>query len=221
MEKELTSLEGNLRSFLKQKGYPCIGAKAALHKDQIFMCYADDILSAECDEHILESIYGVIRFFQENEAMYTSFAVVFSGPDNLSEAAFELAVWQRLQALHNLDSEKFSWDARVSNNADEPNFSFSLGGKAFFVIGMNPNSSRKARQFETPAMIFNLHEQFERLREAGSFESIREQIRKNDLRFAGSFNPNIDDYGRSSEARQYSGKAVDENWLCPLKVRSK
>lgn len=55
-------------------------------------------------------------------------------------------------------------DRRVSSDPDDPHFSLSFGGEAFFVVGLHPNASRPARRFSRPAMIFNLHDQFEELR---------------------------------------------------------
>jgi FPC/CPF motif-containing protein YcgG len=117
-----------------------------------------------------------------------------------------------------MDSKQFGWDTRVNSDPSSSDFSFSLGEEAFFIVGLHPNSLRKARQFESPLLMFNLHDQFERMRESGTFESFQKQIRKNDLAFSGSLNPNLDDFGMDSEARQYSGKKVDEEWRCPLKV---
>ena len=34
---------------------------------------------------------------------------------------------------------------------------------------------------------------------------------------SGSINPMLARHGESSEARQYSGRVVDEDWKCPLK----
>jgi len=32
----------------------------------------------------------------------------------------------------------------------------------------------------------------------------------------GSLNPNLADFGERSEARQYSGREVEEHWRCPF-----
>jgi FPC/CPF motif-containing protein YcgG len=37
-----------------------------------------------------------------------------------------------------------------------------------------------------------------------------------DLRLQGSLNPNLSDFGKKSDARQYSGRAVEANWKCPF-----
>ena len=45
-------------------------------------------------------------------------------------------------------------------------------------------------------------------------------IRARDRDNAGSINPMLSDFGTRSEARQYSGRAVGDDWQCPLRVRS-
>ena len=61
--------------------------------------------------------------------------------------------------------------------------------------------------------------QFERLREQNQFERLRETVRARDYKLQGSLNPNLSNFGESSEARQYSGRAVEEGWRCPFSAR--
>jgi hypothetical protein len=37
------------------------------------------------------------------------------------------------------------------------------------------------------------------------------------MRLQGSINPNLSDFGVHSEARQYSGRAVEDAWKCPFR----
>ena len=104
----------------------------------------------------------------------------------------------------------------MSVDPEDPHFSLSFAGEAFFVVGLHPNASRPARRFEAPAMVFNLHAQFEVLREQQRYEKLRASILERDLALAGSINPMLARHGESSEARQYSGRAVDADWKCPF-----
>ena len=135
----------------------------------------------------------------------------------MSEAHFERLLWGHLQQMHEIDVEFFGWDPTVSPDPEDNQFSFSIGGRAYFVAGLNPRASRKARRFPHAALVFNLHQQFERLRERGKFEMIKNMIRARDMAFQGSINPVLEDFGVSSEARQYSGRAVEDNWRCPFR----
>jgi FPC/CPF motif-containing protein YcgG len=135
---------------------------------------------------------------------------------DLDEEAFERALWARLQALHELDRRRYEWSGESSCDPRASDFSFSLGGRAFYLVGMHPRSSRKARRLPTPALVLNLHAQFETLRAQGVYETMRRLIRRRDLAFSGSVNPMLADFGQASEAAQYSGRLVPPDWVCPF-----
>jgi FPC/CPF motif-containing protein YcgG len=147
---------------------------------------------------------------------YSTCVAIFEHPVNLSELEFEGLLWQQLRALHQHDAPNFVWGPNVKSDPADPHFSFSFGGHALYVIGMHANSSREARRFPWPAMVFNPHEQFERLRADGNWKRMQETIRSRDLALQGSINPMLSDFGEQSEARQYSGRAVEENWQAPF-----
>jgi FPC/CPF motif-containing protein YcgG len=134
----------------------------------------------------------------------------------LDEIEFETLVWLQLNALHQQDAAQFDWDPNVSSDPADPHFSFSFGGQALYVIGMHANSSREARRFPWPALVFNPHEQFERLRADGKWKRMQESIRRRDLALQGTLNPMLSDFGQQSEARQYSGRAVEDTWRPPF-----
>ena len=104
----------------------------------------------------------------------------------------------------------------VCADPGNPHFSLSFGGEAFFVVGLHPQASRPARRFAHPALVFNLHDQFERLRRDGRYERMREAILTRDEELAGSINPMLSRHGEASEAAQYSGREVDPDWVAPF-----
>jgi hypothetical protein len=134
----------------------------------------------------------------------------------MNEADFEAALWHRLQSLHELDRADFAWDSRVSNDPESPEFSLSIGGKGFYIIGVHPNASRKARRFDSAALVFNLHSQFEQLRADGRYQPLTKAIARRDIALNGTQNPMLRPHGESSEARQYSGRQTRPDWLCPF-----
>ena len=67
-------------------------------------------------------------------------------------------------------------DPSVSADPDNARFSFSFGGRALFVVGVHPQSSRLSRRFRWPAMMFNPRAQFERLRAEGRFDRLRDLV---------------------------------------------
>ncbi|GHD22358.1 guanitoxin biosynthesis heme-dependent pre-guanitoxin N-hydroxylase GntA [Tianweitania populi] len=213
----LPSAEEHLRDFILDPEFPCVGAKSAVQKGRMTVYSARDIRSAWNDVEIQDALMHFAWAYSEDPTLFTSFAVVFEGPDDLSESEFETALWERVQSL----ADKDAWrgqkhDPRVSSDPDDPHFSLSFGGEAFFVVGLHPNASRPARRFDRPTMVFNLHDQFEMLRQQNRYEKLRKAILDRDVKLAGDINPMLARHGSISEARQYSGRAVNDDWRCPF-----
>lgn len=211
-----SQLEGALEAFIKNPDFPCVGAKSALSKGQLTICTARNIASAWNDVAIQDRLMQFAAGYRKDPALFTSFAVIFEESDDLTEADFERLLWDRIQSL----TDKDAWrgqtpDPRVSADPGDPHFSLSFGGEAFFVVGLHPNASRPARRFMRPSMVFNLHDQFEILRELNRYETLRAAILDRDLKVTGSLNPMLARHGSISEARQYSGRKVSEDWACP------
>jgi FPC/CPF motif-containing protein YcgG len=212
------SLADKFRTLISQTEFPCVGAKSALAKGTLDILVARDMRSNWDDRRIYEGITRIIRAYRSDRALFQSFAVIFEGPIDLDEKTFERFLWARAESLTNKDT----WlgtphDKRVSTDPDDPHFSLSFGEEAFFIVGLHPLASRPARRFECPVLVFNLHDQFEQLREQGRYERMRAKIIERDIALAGSSNPMLARHGTVSEARQYSGRNVRESdWRCPF-----
>src|SRR3546814_17913968 len=69
--------------------------------------------------------------------------VVFEGPTDLDEPAFESLLWDRIKSLSDKDVWRGQdYDDRVSADPANPHFSLSFGGEAFFIVGLPPQASR-------------------------------------------------------------------------------
>lgn len=210
-------LVDDLHRLIESRDFPCVGAKSALAIGQLKTIVARSIDSAWNDLAIHRALIRFASDYERDPQLFQSVAVIFEGPRDLSEFGFEQAMWRRLQSM----SDKDDWldqrhDTRVSPDPDNPHFSLSFGGQGFFIVGLHPNASRKSRRFKTPVLIFNLHDQFERLREDGRYEKLRETILVRDEEFSGSPNPMIARHGEESAARQFSGREVGDDWQCPF-----
>jgi FPC/CPF motif-containing protein YcgG len=200
--------------------FPCVGAKAALARGTLEVLAARDMASAWDDVRIHDRLLGFAQEYREEPTLFRSLAVIFEGPDNLSETQFEEKLWTRVQSLSDKDNWRGQgYDTRVSADPENPHFSLSFGGEAFFVVGLHSHASRPARRFPHPVMVFNLHGQFETLRAQGKYESMRDKILVRDEALAGTRNPMLARHGETSEARQYSGRAVGPDWKCPFQYK--
>ena len=213
-------LTHQFRSFITDRSFPCVGAKAALQRDGMRFIVARDFRSAWDDLRILPSLLDLAQSYRAAPELFQSLVVLFENGAPRDEHSFEQGLWTRLQSL----SDKDEWlgqraDPRVAHDPEDPHFAMSFGGEAFFVVGLHPQASRPARRFATPAMVFNLHDQFETLRAEGRYDKLRASIMGRDQAMAGSTNPMLADHGSVSAARQYSGRAVDDDWRCPYSGR--
>ncbi len=204
-----------LRDFIADDAFPCVGAKAALSQDNLMVLQSHDLRCGSCDAYITARLQAFAAG-ATHDSMFLSFAVVFEHTPLLSEAEFEAALWQRLQAIHELDARLHCWDPEVSSDARSPDFSMSVGGRAFYVVGLHPGASRPARRFSHASLVFNLHSQFERLKEDGRYQKMQAAISERDIALCGSRNSMLAAHGVISEAPQYSGRVVGDTWTCPF-----
>ena len=147
---------------------------------------------------------------------FSTFVACFKGPVGLGEEKFERLLWAQLQRLHEEDRHYHYWNSHVSSDPEDSQFAFSFAGRAFFVVGLHSASSRFARRFAWPTLVFNAHQQFEKLRREGRYVRVQEVIRDRERNLQGDINPNLADFGTRSEARQYSGRQMEEQWRCPF-----
>lgn len=201
-------------AFILEQDHPCVMAKAAFSNDQVVIKEFDRMLDASTVTGILAGLKEYLAGYDAASSKFYSFITAFPQEMVRTEEEFEMKLWQLLDTLYKADTE--AWDATVSSDPEDDNFSFSLCGTAFYIVGMHPRSSRLARRSPYPAIAFNLHMQFEHLREMGVYEQVRDQIRSRDVVFEGSTNPMLEDFGNASEAKQYSGRSVSEKWKCPF-----
>ena len=214
-------LAQRFQAFIRSADFPCVGAKSALARSQIRFVVGRDMRSAWDDLRIYPNLLDLAWSYARSPSLFYSLVVIFEEEGGLDEQAFETCLWERIDSL----SRKDDWagqppDPRVSHSPDDPHFSLSFGGEAFFVVGLHPRASRPARRFERPALVFNLHDQFEKLRETDVYETMRSKIIARDVALAGNANPMLARHGDVSEARQYSGRAVGPDWRCPFSGRN-
>ena len=214
-------LAERFREFIRHRPFPCVGAKSALSRGGMTVIVAKGVDTASDDARIYAALLAFICRYRQAPDLFRSFAVVFSGKAPDTEDEFEAALWARLQSLADRDGRLGQpHDPRVAEDPEDPHFSVSLGGEGFFIVGLHPAASRPARRFAAPALVFNLHDQFQRLRAEGRYDRLRDSIVARDEAFAGSPNPMLAQHGEQSAARQFSGRAVPDDWACPFQRRS-
>jgi len=201
---------------LNEKDFPCVAAKVSVGRKQVKSMVGGHMACPADDQKILQFMYDFVDLYRSARQPFHSAAVIFRAPLQVDDVMFDTMLWQRLHALREKDCVNYQHDPRVDDNPTSPNYSYSLKGEAFFVIGLHPGSGRRSRQFTYPVLVFNPHAEFEKLRSRNRFEKLKAIIRKRDMKYSGSVNPLLGDFGATSEIHQYSGLPHRDDWKCPL-----
>jgi len=211
-------IEKEFEEFVNDAGFSCLAGKGVVHQQgHVVRSYAP--LATREATIALAADLSAFTVTSATPTTLRAFVAVFPARAPRSELAFERRLWAQLQLLHEHDDPSARWDPNVSDDPDDPMFSFSFAGCAYFVVGLHAYSSRISRRFLWPALIFNPHSQFGRLRGEGRFARMQQAIREREIAVQGSLNPNLADFGERSEARQYSGREVERDWKCPFHRR--
>ncbi len=208
-------VHAGVRAVILDPEFPCVGARAAVNRATYRFSFYDEVDSEQATRGLARDLR---RFAFETPHLgdeFTTFIAAFGGPKVITPEEFEVRLWSQLRRLHEVDHAP--WDPSVSREPEDGRFSFSFAGKAFFIVGLSPTSARWGRRLPWPTLAFNPHEQFERLRADGRFEHLRDTVRARDVLLEGDLNPNLADYGAHTEARQYSGREVGDDWRCPVR----
>lgn len=215
MERMITAnLKEDFEDFILEKDHPCVMAQSVFSMDAVELHAYRDTASLDSAKELLKDLENYVSGYDFESNDFKTFIAVFPNSPKYSELEFETKLWELLGNLKKFDH--CAWDKEVSPDPEDEHFSFSLCGKAFYIVGMHPGASRKARRSPYFSIAFNLHWQFEKLREMGTYQTVRNKIRDRDRELQGNINPMLEDFGKNSEARQYSGRAVGEKWKCPF-----
>ena len=208
------------RRFVQSDRCSCVAAKAAIVAGGYRFGYYPGFEPSEAIEGVARDIAAFVAERSSIPSRYATFVAAFEEASFGDERWFENNLWRILQRLHELDARYNPWNASVSSDPTDPKFSFSFAGTPFFIVGMHPNASRESRRFFLPALAFNSHDQFQQARQTGDFDRIVTAVRKRELTLQGSLNPELREFGTRSEARQYAGRATEDDWKCPFRPRS-
>lgn len=221
----IPDLRNKFLDFIADDTYPCVGAKSALARGSIETHVFGALGDHLNDRPMLDELSQFVAIIEGAACevdIVNSYVAIFLGPFDMNERRFETSLWSQLWRIHELDTLAGSRPAEdVSSDPESPRFSLSLAGHPFFLIGLHPHASRLARRFSHPVLVFNSHRQFEKLREDQRYGKMQAAIRSRDIDLQGSMNPNLADFGEASEARQYSGREVEDDWRCPFDFKEK
>ncbi|HZZ66093.1 MAG TPA: guanitoxin biosynthesis heme-dependent pre-guanitoxin N-hydroxylase GntA [Candidatus Baltobacteraceae bacterium] len=206
-----------VRSFLQSDRFSCVAGKAAVQTGAYRFAHYPKLASIDTTAGLARDLCAFVAESESTASRYATFVAAFDDR-YADDAGFEAALWRQLQALHEIDIAEY--DPTVSSDPGSSRFAFSFAGRAFFVVGMHPKSSRFSRRSPLPALAFNAHDLFRLARQEARFERIQQLVRQREIALQGTINPELRQFGQASEARQYSGRHVGPQWTCPFHSKS-
>lgn len=197
--------------------FSCLAARAALKRGVLRVANLPGLGTQEATDTLHTLLVRFVAEELSDQENFATLVAVFDSPTGLDEKQFEALLWEQLVLLHRLDAQTFAWSSEVSCDPVSGLFGFSVAAHPFFIVGMHDGSSRISRRSPFPALAFNSHRQFRRLRTAGTLAGLQKRIRVRELALQGSINPFLTIPGEDTEAKQYSGRAVGPDWSCPFR----
>ena len=174
------------------------------------------------EEHAARLCCDLYRFQAEFESPGTdpvSFVALFDPNDApAGEIEFEQALWQQLSQLHEVDRRHHGWDPSVSGDPASDTFSFSVGGRGMFVVGLHPQRvATGAAHTGTRRWSSTCTNSSRPCAATGSYDSMQRAIRKRDVALQGSINPVLARASAKHRRRSSIPAARSRpDWRCPF-----
>jgi|CXWL01.1.fsa_nt_gi FPC/CPF motif-containing protein YcgG len=212
------AINDEIRSLILQKNYPCVAAiQSVVENDYVIGTYGQFGQGTHWQQ-LRTDLLQYLKLQRATQSRYMSFWAVFTAPNQRpdNDIEFEAHLWRELSLLSSEEERSVDWGKVNASDPNDHSFCLSLNGEKLFVVGMHPHSSRLARRFPRPAMVFNALSQFERFEQEGTYAAMVDTIRQRDMKFQGSVNPMVLAHGDAWESIQYSGRDNPDSWKCPF-----
>lgn len=211
-------VHSQFRAMLTSPAFPCLGGSGAVHRSEYRFGLYGELGSSEAAQRCSADLAAYLTERPSEHYPVTVFVASFREPIISSELAFETALWRHLCGLQHLDPPER--DGRApgcpfggsSGGAADPDPGFFFQDREFFVVGLHPASSRWARRFGWPTLVFNALTHSDELKRLGKYDHMQEKILARDRGLQGSDNPSLP----FPQVSQFSGRAVDSTWKCPV-----
>lgn len=211
-------IHGEIRALILQKNYPCVAAIQSVTQKEYIVATYGQFGSGTHWPQLRADLLQYLTEQRSAQSPYLSFWAVFTSPYPIpdNEIQFEEKLWHELSLLSSEEDRSVDWSEKDSSDPNDRTFCLSLHGDKLFVVGLHPQSSRVARRFSRPAMVFNAMSQFEQFENGGTYKAMVATIRRRELKLQGSINPMVLAHGDVWESIQYSGREVPDSWKCPF-----
>lgn len=141
-QAQVVNINEQFRALVLSHDFPCVMAKSVVRTNRYWLALYDELGSTIDARRNRQDLYEYNSEFPESRdpAEFASFVSVFRSPSFGAEVEFERQLWTHLQAMHDEDRLEYTWDPTVSRDPENPHFSFSVGGRAYYIVGTSGTS---------------------------------------------------------------------------------
>lgn len=213
-EARIKKVGDELRGFFNNR-YPCVAGLRAFRRGEYQIGLYGELGDGLAWRTLRNDLQYFVHEQERTQSTFLTFFAVFD-PQKFTEDEFEASMWRELSFLTSIEDRNSDWGNKRTSDPASKSFSMSLFGTEFFVVGLHSASSRVARRFRYPTLVFNLFAQFNELQRLGLYDNLVKTIRNRDRSLQGSANPMAEEHGEKWEAIQFSGKNNSKEWKCPF-----
>jgi uncharacterized protein len=200
-----SEIKSYLRDMVGEKGFPCPFGKSIVDDEKYEATEYGSLRCPVSPGRVCDDLYKAAINLDTGtigKDDLRSFVAFFS--DKFSdELEASKAFHKFLYGMHLYDKSKgHSWSKDVSSDPRSKNFSFSIGGKSYFVPFFHPRGIGP-REAARPMILFNRHDLFESLREKGVYTKARDCIRGKIANRHGFVPELLSDFGEGLEFPSY------------------
>jgi FPC/CPF motif-containing protein YcgG len=179
-------VHNQFRALVLDTTFPCVGAKAAFHRDTYRFGMYPEMASPAATAGLCQDLRAFVAEQPSIGSNFATFIASFTGPQPEDWSHFDVRIRRQLQFLRDMDS--YEYDRETQADAKSLRASFSFAGRAFFLVEFYAASPHWTRRFAWPTLVFNPRHQFERLREEGKFERFQQVVQARERALQESIN---------------------------------
>ena len=96
-------------AFIRQDGYPCMGAQAALNGKTYALGVFDSMQGRDVFPNLMDGLSQYLDNVRGKASTFMTYITIFRRDNFPDEVQFENPLWNLLSRLHAYDAETYSW----------------------------------------------------------------------------------------------------------------
>jgi uncharacterized protein len=189
------------RAVLLSPSFPCLGGTGLVRAGEYCFAVYDQLGDPSAFGQQAVDMRHYFKSRPIDTHPFAAFVAAYIAPSTQTDDVFEACMWAQLEGLQSCQEHGGQGSISLVDH-DDPGFVF--GDREFFVVGMHPGSSRFARRFPWPLLVFNALSHAHEMQKRGKHASMSRKVLARDRNLQGSDNPSL----HAPQRLQFSGREV-------------